>query len=240
MYAPSLLVALTLLGCQTASENPTVEKETVPVVTTKVGTRWKLVHERADGVAVRLGDTAHGIRIDLRPQGGVTPIAGGRSPERILGSALLELPYPPEQVQSLSVEEQGIDLVIRIAGPPLNTMTTDPAAPSDPVLTWIRVRDRGDTWRFAVEGIALWHLPSPIAVQHADRAGVIVSTEGWGSWLLTTNAAASRSSSADVWTFDPRPSIDAREPYPITSATWSDLRLSGSSPSSASPSLPPR
>ena len=229
MPALSLLVALMPFGCQPASEPTLAVGGSVPTITTQVGQRWKLVHERADGVAVRLGDTAHGIRVDLTPNGGVTPIAGGRSPERILGSSLLELPYPPELVRSVSVEEDGIDLVIRIAGPPISSMTSDSSAPSDPVLTWIRVRDRGDTWRFAVEGMAIWHLPSPVAVQHADRAGVIVSTEGWGSWHVTSNAPVARSASTDVWSFDPRPSIDAREPYPITTATWSDLRLNADS-----------
>ena len=183
------------------------------------------MHERPDSIAVRLGDTAHGVRIDLRETAGVTPIAGGRSPARALGTPLLTLPYPAAQISEVSVVEQDIDLVIRISGPPLNTLTSDPRAPSDPVLTWVRVRDRGETWRLSVEGLATWNLPQPIGVSYADRAGVIVSTENWGSWLLTSNAPACRTTQTEVWTFDPTPSLEAKEPYPVTAATWSDTRL---------------
>jgi hypothetical protein len=176
---------------------------------------WVMAHRDEDHINFRYGDSSEGVRVQLQStetwQVGVTPIHGGRPYQRA-GMPMVSPPVPPLRV---AAEAQGPDLVIRLYGPPLQTLTSHPEAPEDPVITWVRLRPRGESWRIVLDGV-----------------GSIVLEGGQVTWTGTdwhvarqtpvrTSAKAWRSALEDGWWFlDVAPAVQLADPYPRTAWTW--------------------
>jgi len=188
---------------------------------------WVIVEESAQELVLRRGSSAEGVRIVLAPTAdgrriGVSPIHDGRTLERRTPAGVVPLigwPYPDHAPTAVHVDVQGPDLLVRMQGPPLSTVTDHPDAPDDPVLSWVRLRPRGSSWRIALRGVQRLSLPPLDGVEHrgADR----VITSSWGSFEIRSDAPVVRSHSGPRGaTWDTSPSVDAAYPYPRTGITW--------------------
>ena len=102
---------------------------------------WRVREQSEALIALQYGATSDGITVGLGEQPGVTLVIGG-SPLEVDGKPLLGLPYPELPIARVEIRAEGIDLVVRIAGPPLRQVSKHPEAPDDPVLTWVRIRPR--------------------------------------------------------------------------------------------------
>lgn len=178
-------------------------------------------------MVLRVGDSADGARVQFAPGDrgrtrGVSPIAGGRTLEVADGDALTPLiafPYPDRALTSVAITNDGPDLLVRVAGPPIKDLTALPDAPRDPVLTWVRLRPRGSSWRIAIDGITTLSLPGATE-GHAAADGAVDLACPYGTVAFTSNAKASRSSDdGALWTWTDEAAIEAHDPYPHTAMT---------------------
>lgn len=174
-----------------------------------------------------MGDSADGARVQFAPgargrERGVSPIAGGKTLEVADGAALVPMigfPYPDRGLTSVAITSDGPDLLIRVAGPPLADVTAAADAPTDPVLTWIRLRPRGPSWRIAIDGIATLSLPGTTE-GHAAADGTITLYGPFGTAAFASNAKATRSATGGArWTWTDEPAIEVHDPYPHTALT---------------------
>ena len=104
-----------------------------------------------------------------------------------------------------------------MAGAPLSEFSNHPEAPDDPVLTWLRLRPRGASWRIVLDGVGRISIPG---VQETSWTGT-----GWQvgtSTVLQSNARQTSSALGDDgWFLDTRPAADLADPYPRTAWTFS-------------------
>ncbi len=183
---------------------------------------------------VQLGDSAEGVRVDLASGArvaGVSVVDRGK-PWLVRDGAgrlwpTVAVGQPESPLSSAEIASQGPDLVVRLAGPPIASISDHPDAPVDPVLTWVRLRHRGDDWRVVVDGLATVSIPvnTPKPTRVDDGQTEIQARTG----RLRFGTTASRwSSDWDVatgrWTFSTNPALTAVEPYPRTTLTWSPVR----------------
>lgn len=205
----------------------------IPVPEIVLSAPWRLDRSDRESVVVRLGDSPHGVRVQIASDGrkrvpGVSPIESGRTLEVDDGNAvwpLIAIGYPEFPLHAVKIEVDGPDLVVRFAGPPLNTISAHPEAPADPVLTWVRLRPRGETWRIVADGLWTMSLPSDglgtgPTPDPADPDGLTLWS-AWGEFALSAPKAKRRIQEGPPrWSLDTRPSLGALEPYPRATITW--------------------
>lgn len=129
--------------------------------------------------------------------------------------------FPDHPITDARVETDGPDLVVRLEGPALSEVTDHPAAPKDPVLTWVRIRPRPTAgWRVVVDGMATLSLPAG-PVQPTSDETITLRTEHWGQFELVPGGRATRSEmNARRWSWSTTPSLERIDPYPRTRLTW--------------------
>lgn len=204
---------LLLLFTPSVRADPT---QGLPAVEISVDEPWLVAHESAEVLSLRYGDSAEGVRLQLIAeedwQVGVSPIHGGR-PIQMGHAPMVMPPGPPRRIEVLS---QGPDLVVRMSGEPLSEFSRHPEAPDDPVLTWVRLRPRGSSWRIILDGMGRVSIPG---AQSSSWTG-----EAWQvgpSVLLQSNAQQTSSAiGPDGWSFDTSPSAELADPYPRTAWTF--------------------
>lgn len=219
MRQATAVAMITLGGCGTEAPPPILPLPPVPTV--DVSAPWRVDRTEEGAVVLRVGDSPDGARVqfavDARGrQPGVTLIAGGRTLEVDDQGALWPLigvPYPDRALASVAITSDGPDLVVRIAGPAIRAVTGSGADPDDPVLTWIRVRPRGTSWRAGVDGLFTLTLP-PGAEGAADNDGSIALRTGFGAVSFATTAKESASASGGRWSWTNVPALAAFDPYP--------------------------
>lgn len=184
---------------------------------------WHVETRSAAAIVVRIGETADGVRIQLAPDernraAGVSPILGGRTLELEAEGRLVPLvEFPSPALSKVDVSVDGVDLVVRVEGPPLSALTVDGSA--DPVLTWVRLRPRGDSWRVVVDGLSTLHLPADTSPA-ITADGALSMTSGWGPISFDSNAPGSTSGAdREHWWWTNRPSLALHQPYPRTALT---------------------
>jgi hypothetical protein len=181
-------------------------------------------------VMVQLGDSADGVRVDLASReriAGVSPIDRGRPWELRADDGrswpLVAVGHPEAPLSSAEIVSQGPDLVVRLAGPALSSLTDNPHAPSDPALTWVRLRQRGHDWRIVVDGLATLSIPverpNPVRrddgeIEVAGVTGILRLGNGVSRWSSTWEPDSGR------WTFSTDPALAAVEPYGRIHVTW--------------------
>lgn len=176
---------------------------------------WRLAHDGETSLAVRHGDTPEGVRIQLMPTDdwgiGASPIVGGRA-TRAGTHPLVGVGFVPVAVE---VRADGPDLLVRFSGPPFSQLTDREDAPEDPVLAWIRLRPRGETWRVVLDGLGV------ITIPDAQQATWTSQGLAVGSAILTTTATTHSSRLIDgAWQLDTTPALDHADPYPRTGITF--------------------
>lgn len=198
-----------------------------PELDIQLGPDWAIVDETPTELRLRHKTSADGVLIVHTPtpggrQVGVAPIRDGRTLELTLNGQQMPAfawPYPDQPPSTIRLEGQGPDLLVRLEGPPLSELSSHPSAPADPVLSWVRLRPRGATWRIALRGVHRWILPSPTTSTHEGRSRILDSP--WGRFDVYSEAVAHRghtSAQARVW--DTSPCVGATSPYPQTGITW--------------------
>jgi hypothetical protein len=180
---------------------------------------WQVVQQDDDVIALRFDDTPHGVRVFLGPsdrwsQAGASPVVDGKT----VGHPMLGVPQAIGPAQTVTIRSEGHDLLVRFASQSLQTVSTDPLAPSDPALTWLRLRPRNGSWRMVMDGLGTLNLPADSV--RPSSAGNSLSGPS-GTLDVQTNAPAFDTYWADgVWQLTTVPSLKTRTPYPRTAFTW--------------------
>lgn len=225
---PLRRLALLLTACAPLPpEAPPTAATSPPVPRVDLGGDWVIVEETAESLALRWRDSADGVRIDLattdRALAGVTPIVAGRTlaieqdGRRI---PMFGVPLPDAPLTAATVEVQGPDLLVRLEGPPLDTLTDHPDAPESPVLSWVRLRRRPGSWRLVLQGLHVWTLPAEgLSSTHLGDHRELHTA--FGTFEVTSQAPAwSGGLDRDRWWLDTTPSADRAAPYPRTGMTF--------------------
>jgi hypothetical protein len=151
---------------------------------------------------------------------GVTPVSGGRAWElRRPGGNITPTFAPPwPNLTAAWVESQGPDLLVRLEGPPIKSWSDHPQAPSDPLLSWVRLRIRSDgTWRIVLRGLHDVALPSGEWVESGDEGTLRTSM---GAFFLRGKVPGVRTAlTADAWLWTSIGALHVQEPYPQMSFT---------------------
>ena len=138
---------------------------------------------------------------------------------------LISVPFSVEEATKIKVENQGIDLVIHLEGPTLKDWLDDESAPAtQSVLSWIRVRIRGEKIRFVLTGAHRWTLPASEEGPYPtpDDDGGLSFNHGFGHWHYTSTAKGRiGAKDRERWYLDWSPSIEMKDPYPETIVEWS-------------------
>ena len=217
MHTPWILM---LAAC--AAPSPAPPPPDVPA-TVDLSPPWSVVPGGDGEVALRFEDSPHGVRVSLGstarlPGPGVALVVDGRT----VGDPLIAVPTAIGHATRVSIGSEGYDLLVRFASQSLSSLSTDPEAPDDPALTWIRIRPRNGSWRIVLDGLGEVELPAT-EVGYGSEAQVQL-TGPEGRFELTTNAPATTTRSGDgTWTMDTAPSLHERVPYPRTGITWTPL-----------------
>jgi len=214
------LTALFLLATQFAAASEPEIKVAAPwtVRELKEG-GWAFHHMKHPAILILQTEGRPGVTLSYKNRIMHTTLPNDSIP-------LLSPPFQSEDISKTSVESQGIDLVIRLEGPSLREWTEDESAPEDAVLSWIRVRVRGRSIRFAMKGVQQWTLPvsqeGPFPI--SDPQGGISFDHGFGHWRYQTEALGIRGQkSREVWFIDTSPSIELMGPYPNTVLDWTPI-----------------
>lgn len=212
-------------GCRDAPEvppTPDAPPEAAPpglTPTVTVDAPWRVVHARADLVAVAHGMTGDGVRVELGAEPGVTLVADGVALTTEDGRAwpLVVPTFADHPLTAVTVRSEGPDLVVELVGPLLSQVVERQDAPPDPVTTWVRVRPRETGWRVVTTGVATLSVPAgsmgPLNTLHTER---------WGTFAFAPRGEPfTTGSSATRWWMDTRPSLDQEQnPYPQVAITW--------------------
>lgn len=227
MQRVGLSAWITVLACGGPVEPAPAELVPAPVPEVHVAPPWNLVQQDEDSIALRFADTPDGVRVTLRRDArgrvpGVTLVHAGETLEVRDGPdrwPLVAAGWPDRPLSAAVVEVEGWDVFVRLAGPPLDSVSSHPDAPDDPVLTWVRIRRRGEDWRIVVTGLAT------VSVPGSDVGVEVVGDEvrmdtAWGEFRWTTDAPAHDSATGARWWWTTRPSLGRFAPYPKTAITW--------------------
>ena len=223
-----IAVVLLAAGCGSPAPPNTLGLAPPTPNLTGLSAPWTVRHSDATTVTLQHGDTPDGVRIWLGDDGsgtvpGVTIVHGGRALEAPHDGGrwpLVAVAYPEREVSAATVEVDGPDLVVRLAGPPLRAVTDHPDAPDDPVLTWVRLRPRGSSWRVVLDGLGTVTLAGAEGVVPTEE-GVAIDT-AHGAFSLQSSAGRSASTLfGETWMWSSVPALDAVDPYPRTALTFS-------------------
>lgn len=204
------------LGCHDA---PEVVPPWRAVADVRVEEPWHSIQEDGDVLALRFDDTPHGVRVFLGPSdrwahAGVSPVVNGET----IGTPMLAVPTGIGPAETVTVRSEGHDVLVRFASQPLNSVTTDPLAPADPTLTWIRLRPRNGSWRIVMDGLGTLNLPAESI--HSGTAGTQLRGPA-GTFDVGTDAPQFTTAwSPGHWQLSTQDSIHDRAPYPRTAFTW--------------------
>jgi hypothetical protein len=193
-----------------------------PPTTIAAGAPWRVVEQDREHLALRLGDGADGVRVQLVAgpgrHPGVSPVLGGRTFDtgaREERWPLVRVGWPDERVTAVRVETEGPDLVVRFEGPPLAELTDHPDAPGDPAIAWVRVRPRDGAWRVAATGLAEVALPGEGASARPTTSSSWSVSTRWGVIEVDTDAPRTASRlDPTAWRLSTWPSLSAQQPYP--------------------------
>lgn len=198
-------IAATVAACARVPAPPAP----TPGIVVDLRAPWALVEEAPDRLALRLGDSPHGVVVGLGELPGTSPVLDGRTRD-VAGWPMIAVAFPDRPLERVEVRVEGIDLLVRFAGPPLAELA--PGAPADPVLTWVRYRPRPEDWRVVVDGLATLSLPVAEVSRGPDGAVTV------GETTLTSEAAVFHSGiDGGRWWWSSVPSLSAVDPYPRTS-----------------------
>ena len=179
---------------------------------------WAFSHPQHQGTLTLQTQERMGLNLNFQNRTLHTQTREGTFP-------LITIPFQSDDAQSIRIENQGIDLVIRIEGPSLREWTQNDTAPEDQsVLSWIRVRIRGERIRFVMTGAHRWTLPASSDGPHPKPApsGGLSFNHGFGHWHYTSTAKGLiGAKQRDLWVMDWAPSIHLKDPYPTTTIEWS-------------------
>lgn len=199
-----------------------------PSPTIAVAAPWKL-EKNEDGVVVlRLGDSAQGARVDLRRTAdggmpGVAPIHGGRTyivADGVDRWPMIAVGHPDVPLSAARIEVDGLDLVVRLDGPPLRALTGDPQAPDEPAHTIVRLRPRARDWRIVIDGLTTVSAAGAARARPADDGAVSVE-HAWGRYELTTTAVKLGSAMGPArWWASTVPSLRLYAPMRRVAFTW--------------------
>lgn len=180
---------------------------------------WELVEE--SGSVLRFAAGTDRVEVDLGSTAGVTPLLGDHALRTPGGLPLLRVPWPELGLSKAEITSEGPDLVVRLYGPPLHTVSPHPSAPPTPVHTWIRVRPRGETWRFGVRGLVVVHVSGQDITAGVASRGLEVRSDEWGGFTWQTDAPHTSSAMGPTWwTLSLVPALYALKPYPELGITW--------------------
>jgi hypothetical protein len=208
---------------------PTPDAPDPPTPTVDVAPDWVIVEDERTHLALRWRDTSDGVRIQFAQHGtrlaGVSPIIGGQTYDIDVSGQRVPMftpAWPEHAITAAVVERKGPDLLIRLQGVPLSELTSNSEVPADPMLTWLRLRHRGDTIRIVARGLFVWRLPAHGLTHSARRLTRVTTTESWGTFSWDDTAAAAWTSSMDdnVWRYDNSASLTIDEPYLRMGVTW--------------------
>ena len=231
---------LLALACAQAPPPPRTTS-TCPTPTVTVEDDWRVVHEREDSVAIGKFGTSDGARLALGPSPdgadgdervpGVSPVSRGRTyyvTQDGLRWPMVASAFPERALSRCSVRGRGPDLVVQLDVPPLRALTAHPLAPTNPVITWVRLRPRGDDWRIVIDGLATITLPGGVTVRPSEGADqYVVSSDAWGSATVAVGARAWRTEARpNRWWLGTGPALDLQDPYPRTTLTWTPAAVS--------------
>jgi hypothetical protein len=220
------LLAFLSAGCRGAPPLPAPPR---PALSTRVelGPPWRLQKQNATCVIVQYGDSPDGVRVTLdrgvgRRPPGASPIRAGKTLETLDDGSLWPLVavgFPDRPLSEALVLSDGPDLVVRLLGPPLRTLSPHPDAPGDSVLTLIRFRPRGADWRIVVDGLATLSFPGGLRTENRGPNTTLDTL--WGKFELASEAPRSTQGAAPArWWWTSLPSLDLYEPYKRTTLTW--------------------
>lgn len=226
MNARVVVAILLSVGCTSvaAPSDPTSS----PTLDLDLTEDWHVVEQDPSQIVLRHRDGADGVRINLAPtaQGrwpGVAPILAGETwelRERDRIRPIWAVPFADRAPARVSVSVQGPDLLVRFEGPPLTELVAHPNAPSDPVLSWVRLRPRPGSWRIVLQGLHVWTVPSQgLQVREAgDRRSM---STAWGEFVIDEPVPVSVSASdrRSAW-IDTSPAAASLDPYPRVGLTW--------------------
>jgi hypothetical protein len=221
---PMLVALISAAACESPSPEPGAAPptESAPVATPvelSVAPPWEVVHQDAHTVALRFDGTPHGIRVELggdprHPTPGVSLVVDGRT----IGDPFVAVGHPDHPIRDVRISTEAHDAVVQFAGPPLADVTAHPDAPTDPVLTWVRVRPRNGSLRVVLDGLGTVAFPASAVV--ADEFALAV-TGPEGTATLETNAALHQARLDERgFRFDTIASAEAADPYPRTGLTF--------------------
>lgn len=236
---PYLLLLLGACEAEAPSRPPEAALITVEDRTTAP---WRVERAEAGRTTFRMGDSGHGVHVDLAQRAGHPPgftlIHAGRAwsiDEDAIRWPMIALPWSATETVAVTAETQGPDLILRASGPSLRVWAQDPSAPADPAITWVRLRARGDDWRVVVDGLAQLSWPAG-TLTLAPGAGWRLAGD-WGEARFDTDAPAVRTrSTAHRYLLDTQVSLASKRPYPRVAFTFQPKGAQPLTPPAVSPS----
>jgi hypothetical protein len=191
---------------------PTTAAPAVSVLPTVTLTApWREAWRDAGALAVQLGDSPSGVRVQWVGRSGVTPVVDGKTME--IDDTPWVSPAWTAPISAVTVESEGPDLVVRFTGPPLDQLTTHPDAPADPAIAWVRLRPAADSWRISTTGLV--GLLFPVSAARPTDRGEVLLTNEWGSFRLELDDPVHTEQDDHRWRLDTRPLLDRARPYPV-------------------------
>ena len=166
-------------------------------------------HDNGDGVVVRLTQTPE-----------ILLVQGGRPTG-------VRFTPTSNELTAITIKQDGPDLLVRLAGPPINTITDHKEAPEDPALTWLRIRPRSTGWRVILDGLGTLHLPEGPVSPRSE--GFRLSANGT-HYDITTDAKANQSWVEDGWHFSTTPAVHQADAYPRLSLSVGSADTSSTQP----------
>ncbi|MBW1879183.1 MAG: hypothetical protein JRJ84_12545 [Deltaproteobacteria bacterium] len=227
MKVRSIFSLAVLVGCAEPAAPPATQPS--PPVRLEVEAPWVVVRQEEDSIVLRLGDGAHGARVQLLRDErgripGVSPIHAGQTLEvDEEGSRwpLIAVAHPERPLSRVEIVVDGVDLLVRYYGPPLSEVANRADAPPDKVITWVRLRSRPDDWRIVLDGLGTVSLPADnLRVSPGQPTGWQLDGDP-GGLSFTSDAVRWRTTrTTSRWTFSTLPALEATQPYPRTAMTW--------------------
>jgi hypothetical protein len=223
----SIFSIAVLAGCADPAAPPATQPS--PPVRLEMEAPWVVARQEEDSIVLRLGDGAHGARVQLLPDvggriPGVSPIHAGHTlevEEEGTRWPLIAVAYPDLPLGRVEISVEGVDLVVRYYGPLLSEVADRADAPADPVITWVRMRSRPEDWRIVMDGLGTVSLAAEdLQVSPGQPAGWLVAGEPGGLSLTSEAVRWHTARTSTRWAFSTLPALQASQPYPRTAMTW--------------------
>jgi hypothetical protein len=218
IYVLSALLFWTGCGPQPIQGSPAL-----PVPAISVDGQWVATEAGVDRIGIR-HDNGDGVVVRFSTAPEVTLIKGGRPTG-------VRFTPPTNDLTAITIKTEGPDLLVRLSGQPLNTLTDHPEAPHDPTLTWLRVRPRSSGWRIILDGLGTLHLPEGPVTPLSE--GFRLSADG-NHYDITIDAKAHTSWVEDGWHLSTTPAVHQADAYPRLSLSVGSADTSSTQPAAES------